>query len=95
MAIQKSKDHPSGVSINYWKVERLVLDKRSKSAEIFLMGYIGKPNDSIKLPIEDILFSISGEDFDEFFPVGDNNNAFRKSYLYLKSLPEFSDGSDV
>jgi hypothetical protein len=99
MALEKSIQHPTGASSSYWRVTRISLDYERKTASISLAGYFNQQaRIDNKRPLDTKQFNVMNTTFNQYFSpeeLNNNVNPVKQSYIYIKTLPELSDATDV
>jgi len=99
MALQKSIQHSTGVSISYWRVTRIISDYERKIGSITLSGYYNQQaRVDGKKALDVRQFILQDSTFDTYFSpeeLDNNTNPVKQSYIYIKTTSEFSDATDV
>ena len=102
MSLQLSYEAPTGAthSSAYHKITGLSQDRSSNRMTIHVSIYkdsAAKAAD--KAPVGSVAYRVAGSDFDTYYANSvldtENQNHVERSYVYLKTLDDYSGASDV
>lgn len=99
MALELTKEFPSGVSANYWKVHNLSVNFTSMCATVEVGLYVNAAARTAgKAPVETFTFNFDPPATDGLLATAqdvENVNPQKTAYDLLKTLPEFTGAVDV
>ncbi len=91
MALILSQKLSTGVTISYFRVSRVVIDRRSKSVTIAVEGYLDLENRTGgSSPVTEYVY-----DAPELYAALDKMTPLTSSYDFLKTLSEFQGAVDA
>lgn len=99
MALHQIIQHQTGAYCSYWRVVQTNLDYSSKSGTIVAYGYVSEEaRNSNKSQLDNRVFNVGVHDFETYFMPSNINplniNQVKNSYIYMKTMEEFSTSTD-